>query len=154
MDKIYTVKEAAKLLEFSTNTVYKYLEDGTLEAARGAGKQARFRIPHSSIEKYLGSSLSEDTVLAKLDPEAFARRQELAESPTPEPTPTHSAQASSAPQRLPLTITRVLILAALVFIILDLVLSRSFTLTTQLVRMAMIAVFVLLAYQFGGYQKA
>ena len=151
MDKIYTVKEAAKILSFSTNTLYKYLEEGTIKAARGAGQQARFRIPHSSLEEYLGSPLDELQVLQAINPAEYAKRQEFSSSPALENS---TVSPSQSPQAFPLLISRLLILTALIFIVLDLVLSQSFTLTTQLFRMGTIAVFVLLAYQFGGYTRA
>ncbi len=59
--KTYTVKEVAKLLGFSTNTVYKYLDDGSIQAVR-LGEEGRFRIPESEVERLLqekGRSLSD-----------------------------------------------------------------------------------------------
>ncbi len=145
MDKIYTVKEAALILEFSTNTLYKYLEDGTLESARGVGKQTRIRFPHSALETYLGSPLSEDHVLEKLNPTEYARHQVGA-------TRESLTSTSTNPRTFPLLLARILIILSLLGIILDLILSQTFNLTTQLLRMGMIAIFVLLAYQFGGYK--
>jgi len=49
---IYTVKEVAKLLGFSTNTVYKYLDDGSIKAVR-FGSEGRFRIPAGEVERLL-----------------------------------------------------------------------------------------------------
>ncbi|KKS03385.1 MAG: hypothetical protein UU57_C0035G0001 [Candidatus Woesebacteria bacterium GW2011_GWE1_41_24] len=49
---IYTVKEVAELLGFSTNTVYKYLDDGSIKAVR-LGTEGRFRIPASEVDKLL-----------------------------------------------------------------------------------------------------
>ena len=52
-EKIYTVKEAAKLLGYSTNTVYSYLKSGELKSVRvGKGK---IRIPASEIERFAPS---------------------------------------------------------------------------------------------------
>ena len=48
----YTVKEVAKLLDFSTNTVYKYLDEGSIKAVR-MGEEGRFRIPASEVERLL-----------------------------------------------------------------------------------------------------
>ena len=55
MDKnrIYTVKEVAKLLGFSTNTIYKYLDEGKIKSTR-LGKEGRFRIPQKEVAKLLG----------------------------------------------------------------------------------------------------
>ncbi len=147
MENIYTVKEAAKILGFSTNTLYKYLENGAIEAARGVGKQARFRIPHSSIEAYLKTTLSENQVQKVLNPGAFAKI-ELTTPTSPEIPPKNVAT-----HQFPLTVSRFLLMAALVFIILDIVLSPTFSLTTSLLRLGLVAIFVLLAYQYGGYQK-
>lgn len=63
--KTYTVKEVAKLLGFSTNTVYKYLDDGSIKAVR-LGEEGRFRIPESEVESLLqerGKTLYSSDVL-------------------------------------------------------------------------------------------
>jgi len=57
--KLYTVKEAAKVVGVSTNTLYKYLDDGRIHAARGTALQGRFRIPESALEEFLGIKLSQ-----------------------------------------------------------------------------------------------
>jgi len=49
--RYYTVKEAARILGVSTNTIYSYLEDGTL-AAKRIGK-GRFKILASDLQPYL-----------------------------------------------------------------------------------------------------
>ena len=51
-NKIFTVKELADLLNFSTNTVYKYLDEGKIRATR-LGKEGRFRIPESEVIRLL-----------------------------------------------------------------------------------------------------
>lgn len=48
----YTVKDVARLLDFSTNTVYKYIDDGSIKAVR-LGKEGRFRIPSAEVERLL-----------------------------------------------------------------------------------------------------
>ncbi len=50
--KTYTVKEVADLLGFSTNTVYKYLDEGRIKSTR-LGKEGRFRILGSELSKLL-----------------------------------------------------------------------------------------------------
>ena len=51
-EKDYTVKEAAKFLGYSTNTVYGYLKSGEIKSVRvGKGK---IRIPASELEKFEG----------------------------------------------------------------------------------------------------
>jgi len=149
MEKIYTVKEAAKILGFSTNTLYKYLENGAIEAARGVGKQARFRIPHSSLESYLGTKLPEDQVLKVVNPHEFAKLQAVKEQDIE-----LKKTLTPVPDSLPLTVTRLLIIASLVFFIVDLLVSDTFSLTSTLLRMGLISAFILLAYQFGGFVKS
>jgi excisionase family DNA binding protein len=53
MGKTYTVKQVAALLGFSTNTVYKYLDEKRIRATR-LGTEGRFRIPQSEIDRLLG----------------------------------------------------------------------------------------------------
>lgn len=51
--KFYTVKQVAETLGFSTNTVYKYLDEGRIKATR-LGGEGRFRIPESEVVRLLG----------------------------------------------------------------------------------------------------
>lgn len=51
MKRFYTVKEAAEILGFSTNTIYKYLDEGKLKGKR-IGK-GRFKIPYEQLEPFL-----------------------------------------------------------------------------------------------------
>ncbi len=53
MPKTFTVKEVADALGFSTNTVYKYLDEGKIKATR-LGSEGRFKIPASEVERLLG----------------------------------------------------------------------------------------------------
>src|SRR3972149_1477085 len=53
MKRFYTVKEASEILGFSTNTVYKYLDEGKLKGKR-IGK-GRFKIPHEELASYLST---------------------------------------------------------------------------------------------------
>lgn len=50
--KFYTAKEVAQLLGFSTNTVYKYLDEGKIKATR-LGTEGRFRIPADEMQHML-----------------------------------------------------------------------------------------------------
>lgn len=52
MSKFYTVKEVADALEFSTNTVYKYLDEEKIKATR-LGAEGRFRIPEEEVIRLL-----------------------------------------------------------------------------------------------------
>ena len=58
--KFYSVKEASKILGVSTNTVYKYLDEGSLKGKRHSNR-GRFKIPFSEIEPYLAGEESPDT---------------------------------------------------------------------------------------------
>lgn len=53
VSKTYTVKQVAQALGFSTNTVYKYLDQGKIKATR-LGKEGRFRIPEEEVIRLLG----------------------------------------------------------------------------------------------------
>lgn len=52
MSKTYTVKQVASALGFSTNTVYKYLDEGKIKSTR-LGKEGRFRIPEAEVVRLL-----------------------------------------------------------------------------------------------------
>lgn len=49
----YSVKEVASILKVSTNTVYKYLNDGSIIAKR-LGDEGRFKIPVSEVARLQG----------------------------------------------------------------------------------------------------
>ncbi len=49
--KFYSVKEASKIIGVSTNTIYKYLDDGSLKGKRMGGR-GRFKIPYSEVAPY------------------------------------------------------------------------------------------------------
>jgi|SRR3989344_3142024 len=70
MDKnrIYTVKEVARLLGFSTNTIYKYLDEGKIKSIR-LGKEGRFRIPQKEVVKLLGLKGEKLQIASALKPE-------------------------------------------------------------------------------------
>lgn len=61
MKKFYSVKEAAKILGFSTNTVYTHLEEGSLTGKRVGGR-GRFKIPYSELAPYLDASNEEKDI--------------------------------------------------------------------------------------------
>jgi len=66
-EKAYTVKEAAKLLGYSTNTIYGYLKSKEIKSVRvGRGK---IRIPARELEKFVPET-SEVAVKATYIPEA------------------------------------------------------------------------------------
>jgi len=58
--KFYSVKETSKILGVSTNTVYKYLDEGSLKGKRHSNR-GRFKVPYSEIEPYLVGEESTET---------------------------------------------------------------------------------------------
>ena len=57
MPKTYTVKQVAEALGVSTNTVYKYLEEGKISATR-LNAEGRFHIQESEVVKLTGTPIS------------------------------------------------------------------------------------------------
>lgn len=78
MDKnrIYTVKEVARLLGFSTNTIYKYLDEGKIKSTR-LGKEGRFRIPQKEVAKLLGLRGVKPQIASDLTPEEIRANPDL-----------------------------------------------------------------------------
>lgn len=134
--KLYTVKEAAQVLSVSTNTLYKYLEQGKIHAARGSAVQGRFRIPESSLEEFLGVTLS--------PPAPAAKAEKINLSSPAAPTP---------PTQLPLKLARFLLVLALLALLADLFLTRSPSLPATVTRLFFLGIMLLLAYQEGGYHR-
>ena len=127
MDNIYTVKEAAKILGFSTNTIYKYLEEGKIKAARGQ-EQGRYRIPKQSLEAFLGQPLDTNPLIS---------------------TPTNPSTSTSI--TFPLKLVRLLLIFSLALIIADLATNPQISILTQTLRIITVSIFFVLAYQFGGF---
>ncbi|MFC1654044.1 helix-turn-helix domain-containing protein [Patescibacteria group bacterium] len=142
MNQIYTVKETAKILGFSTNTVYKYLNEGRLRSARGDLEQGRFRIPHQAIEEFLGTELPIDIVDHVREPEPEPQPQSINHS-----TPQQHASAISTPSSLPSNVAKVLILFSLLAIIGDIITAPTISLFGQIIRISLVGVFILLTYQ-------
>ncbi len=140
--KLYTVKEAAKLVGVSTNTLYKYLDEDRIHAARGSRVQGRFRIPESALEEFLGVKLSEPVKPLE---------QELPVQIQPENTETPTLVKKSS--KLPLKIVRFLLVLALITILLDLFIAKSVSLPAELSRLFFILIMILLSYQEGGYRR-
>ncbi len=138
--KLYTVKEAAKVVGVSTNTLYKYLDDGRIKAARGSAIQGRFRIPESALEEFLGVKLSE--------PEPVISSRSEAEIPNEVPSLSRNEVG-----HLPLKLVRFLLVLALLAILLDLFIAHTVSLPGSLSRLFFLAVMLLLAYQEGGYRR-
>jgi excisionase family DNA binding protein len=141
MTKLYTVKQAAKILGFSTNTVYKYVNDGSLKASRASQNKGRFRITKSSLEAFLGSQIPAETT------NLMATAQETASDA--QPNRAEAEVKTTAPgASLSLQTSRVLLLMGLVLIIIESWTASNFSLTAQLLRLTTIAIFFVLAYQF------
>jgi len=159
--KLYTVKEAAKLVGVSTNTLYKYLDEDRIHAARGSAIQGRFRIPESALEEFLGISLA-----SQENSEPLTKPAEAGEVGSPtlqsaegqilmdqvvEPQPT--GKLENRKTGLPLSVARFLLILALLAVLVDLVISHSVSLPGQLSRLLFLFVMLLLAYQEGGYRR-
>ena len=165
MKRILNVKQAAKILGVSTNTMYKYLNQGTVSAARGQG-QGSFRIPAKSLETFLGSKLPEEelTVPASkrsADPEYFedpeySRRTRGTTNtllPLNQKGRREPITIQVTPPSLTVKVARTLLIIVLLLMLGDVFLSPNFSLNNQFVRLAMVVIFILLAYQFGGFVK-
>ena len=135
MNNIFNVKQAAAILGLSTNTTYKYLNDGKIEAARGKAR-GTFRIPKSSLEKFLGSPIIDTQAPIKPTPPVIISNDTIIAQPT-----------------LAIKITRGFISICLILIILDVVINPDFSLDSQFLRLVVVAIFILLSYQFGGFVK-
>lgn len=145
--KLYTVKEAAKIVGVSTNTLYKYLDEDRIHAARGSAIQGRFRIPESALEEFLGVKLSA--------PEPAPLGSDLEGSAQPQDIPSGEGQTlqDSRPSHLPTKIARFLLVLSLLAILLDLFISRSVSLPAQMTRLSFLLIMLLLAYSEGGYRR-
>ena len=148
--KLYTVKEAAKLVGVSTNTLYKYLDEDRIHAARGSAIQGRFRIPESALEEFLGVKLSEPTepVGATF---TVARDNEI--EPTTLETHRQVQDLPLQKPHLPTRLARVLLIFSLLAVLLDLFLAKSVSVPGMISRLLFLAIILLLAYQEGGYRK-
>jgi excisionase family DNA binding protein len=130
--KLFTVKKAAQILGCSTNTLYKYLSEGRIKSSRGSAQQGRFRIPQSSLEQFLGISLDENQL----------------ERPT---TVNPKLMPIKTKTKLPRLLVRLLIGLGFLLILLDLVVSQTVNVSTQVTRLLFLTIALLLAYQEGGY---
>lgn len=57
--KVYTTKEAAALLELSTNTIHTYIKNGTLPARKIAGV---YHITEDNLKEYIRGERFTDPV--------------------------------------------------------------------------------------------
>jgi excisionase family DNA binding protein len=143
--KLYTVKEAAKIVGVSTNTLYKYLDEGKIHAARGSAVQGRFRIPESALEEFLGIKLSEpqEAITTNPEPVVEAVIQQLT---TSNPTTKHA--------HFPLKVVRLLLVCALLAVLIDLFIAKSVSLPGTIARLCFLLIMLFMAYQEGGYRRS
>jgi len=153
MAQSYTVKETSLILGFSTNSIYKFLDEGRLKGNRGNSDTGRFKIPHSALEKFLGTALSEAAVSQALATHTYTSMQIKKENVTQN----HQAplvvrrQSEPAPETaIPLKIIRALILVGLIVILFDIIIGNDYSLIQQLMRLALMGILIVLTYQFGG----
>jgi len=138
MPTYYTVKEAAKLLGVSTNTLYKYLLEGKIKASRGTA-EGRFRIPPKSLEDFLGSPLP----TSDLPP--------VTSSLQSQPIPTQDTSTlSTTPKSARRTLVRILLILALLALIADTLVNPQWSLTSSLLRLFALSCLFVLSYRKRG----
>lgn len=145
--KFYSVKEAADLLGFSTNSIYKFLKEGRLGSFRGTSEQGRFRITRKDLEEFLGVPLKE------VAPEALVEEPAQDEPGTRALEMEAELDEAGPKSILPLMVVRGLIIVGLILIIADLFVSRDFSLFQQILRLLLTGIIILITYQFGGVER-
>ena len=174
---MYTVKQVADILGFSTNTVYKYLNAGIIHTSRPGQMKSRFRISKKALEDYLGVPIDEykgekrvhveplfsqehtfsQSPVETLIADANAQKTGISE-PSLEVKSAHEAvterhEEHDTTPSFALRTTRVLLFITLIGVTLNLAffsLPHPIMLLSQLL---ILFVFLLLAYQYGGMQK-
>lgn len=141
-NNIYSVKQAAKILGLSTNTTYKYLNEGRIKAARGHVR-GTFIITARSLENFLGQALPENPLKDQPSATSF---------PSTTLKDTESI-IEVTPPTLATKVVRILISICLLLIIADIILSKNFSPIAQFGRIALIILVFLVSYQFGGFTK-
>ena len=139
-NRIFNVKQAAKILGLSTNTTYKYLNEGRIKAARGH-LRGTFIITTKSLEDFLGAKL----------PESFDLNIDDATLVSSNHDPEAIIEVS--PPTISVKITRILLLLTLLLIIIDILTTKQFAPLVQLARLGFVFILILLTYQFGGFVK-
>jgi excisionase family DNA binding protein len=142
LSNIYTVKQAAKILGLSTNTTYKYLNEGRIKAARGHVR-GTFIITRRSLENFLGAKLPEN-------PLEIETKVHFAPSPNYKDA---EAIIEVTPPTLATKVVRILISICLVLIIVDIIFGKNFSPVAQFSRVFLIVLVFLVSYQFGGFIK-
>ena len=96
MNRVYTVKQVADILGYSTNSIYTFLKEKRIKGVR-VGKEGRFRIPQSELDRLLSLSktTSSSTVSTPVDssvvtqPSTDSSTVEVAPDPYIVASPTH-----------------------------------------------------------------
>jgi hypothetical protein len=148
----YTVKQTSKILGYSTNSIYKFLDSGRLVASRGQSEQGRFRIPKKSLDDFFGATIPQSYINERLTP---AKPKKVTRPVTQGLDPNqHVLSGPAAPHTPPinLKLARILILISLCIIIADVLVSRDFSLLPQLFRLVLIGILVYITYQFESSQ--
>jgi len=140
-NNIYNVKQAAKILGLSTNTTYKYLNEGRIKAARGH-QRGTFIITTKSLENFLGSKL----------PDSPPKESEGSQNSNL----TNNSNGNESiievtPPTLAVKVTRIILSLCLLLFIVDLLLSQNFSPLAAFVKVSFISLLFLASYQFGGF---
>jgi hypothetical protein len=149
----YSVKEASVILGFSTNSIYKFCDTGRLKANRGNSQTGRYKIPHSSLEKFLGTTLSEAAINQALmvhTVESTQIKKEISTQSNITPKQVVNSVTEPSDTPLPLNIIRILIIAGLVLILIDILFNPDFSVFQQFLRLSLMGILIILTYQFGG----
>lgn len=148
-NQIYNVKQAAKILGLSTNTTYKYLNEGKIKAARGRTR-GTFLISTKALEDFLGSKLPEKTTkIQETESESFDRESEVFTKLSGHP----ETVIEVTPPTLATQIIRAIIAISIIFVIVDILTNPDFRPINQLIRIFFIIMVILVSYQFGGFTK-
>jgi excisionase family DNA binding protein len=141
-NNIYSVKQAAKILGLSTNTTYKYLNEGRIKAARGHIR-GTFIITRRALENFLGGKLPDSPLTEGSDLGAFQSAQ----------VKDAEAIIEVAPPTLATKVVRILITLCLLLIIVDIIFNKNFSPISQIGRLVLISLIFVISYQFGGFIK-
>lgn len=141
-NNIYSVKQAAKILGLSTNTTYKYLNEGRIKAARGHIR-GTFIITSKSLENFLGAKLP-DNPLIENDALNTIKSTNFKDA---------EAIIEVSPPTLATKVIRILITLCLLLIVADIILTKNFSPISQFGRVLLIVLIFLVSYQFGGFIK-
>ena len=156
MSRFYTVKQASLILGFSTNSIYKFLDEGRLKGNRGNSRQGRYRIPHTSLERFTGTKLPPDALATALNKQQSKKAQTKKASVTPTVTPPEPVEIEShhPTPNLSIKIIRVLIIVGLTIILIDLLTSDNFSILQQFLRLGLMGILIFLTYQFTEIHEA